>query len=177
VGKNGVKGKPLTPDQQASNRAFADLMWQNPNVQAVARLVSKTEGTTKHGYNTMYGNKDFANDLSKFPGDASKYGASASGMFQIKKSTYEWQGQDNLGATDFMPLTQRRIFVMELYRTKALQSIIDGNAREAIIRAARSWASLPVGDAAGVGAYPGQSAANMAECLDDLNKYGFRSGN
>ena len=55
VGKNGVPGKPLAADQQASNRAFADRMLLNPTVQAFAKLISKTEGTTTHGYNTMLG--------------------------------------------------------------------------------------------------------------------------
>ena len=29
---------------------------------------------------------------------------------------------------------------------------------------------------AGIGAYPGQTPKNMTDCMNDLSKYGFRSG-
>ncbi|QMT44241.1 MuF-C-terminal domain-containing protein [Neisseria dentiae] len=133
--------------RQASPKTINDLraISQNPNMRKMLNLISHTEGTEKHGYNTLVGGGRI-NDLGKHPnkvGLVTGDGAStAFGRYQIVGKT--WRGlQKQYGFTDMNPASQDAAAVALIHQRGALNDVLNGNYKAAINKLGDEWVSLP----------------------------------
>jgi hypothetical protein len=99
-----VSDDGLTPPQGAA-RAPAEADLALPQPEAFLDMVSATEGTQRHGYNTAFGGGRIT-DLSSFPGTGRN---TASGRHQITSNTFS-DAQDALhrgagGKVEWVELT------------------------------------------------------------------------
>lgn len=139
--RQNLKYRQVSPKTQADLRAIS----KNPNVRKMLNLISHTEGTETHGYNTLVGGGRI-NDLSKHPnkvGLVTKDGAStAFGRYQIVGKT--WRGlQKQYGFTDMQPESQDAAAVALLHQRGALNDVLNGNYKSAINKLGDEWVSLP----------------------------------
>jgi lysozyme len=131
--------------------------FNNPFVRAFAFMVMKAEGTTKHGYYTLFGNTPI-NSLSAHPNTVIKaggYHSSAAGAFQFLSKTWTGLAQ-KLGLTDFSENSQNAAFVELLREKNALIPLLNGDFDTALNLSRRVWASLP-----GAGYGQGEKSLNQ----------------
>ena len=122
---------------------------QDPKIRTWLDAIAQAEGTTEHGYNTMFGGTKF-DDLSVHPNkkvpftqtDGKENLSSAAGRYQFINPT--WQDvSKQLGLTDFSPESQDAAAVFLMQRAGALDDIMAGNDEAAMNKLGSTWASLP----------------------------------
>lgn len=121
---------------------------RQPNMRKFLDMLSASEGTTKHGYFTMFGGTRL-NSLRDHPRytvpftqkDGKKNASSAAGRYQFVQKT--WTGVANaLGLKDFSPRSQEIAAVYLIKRRGALKDVLQGNWDAAIKKTGKEWASL-----------------------------------
>lgn len=121
----------------------------NKNVKAFLDTIAETEGGD---YDLKYGGvKGKKNDKWRItdytlPPSAGADGkTTASGRYQINLANWTENGKKKMGLNDFSPHTQDLIAIEGLRQCKAIDFIINGDIKNAIKMAARTWNSLPKG--------------------------------
>ena len=121
---------------------------RNPHVLKMLNLIAASEGV-KHGYNTLFGNQRLDN-LSAHPNikkafkqtDGKTNYTTAAGRYQFLKGT--WDGVANqYGFRDFSPQNQDMAAIALIAGRGALNDVLKGNYRSAILKLGPEWASLP----------------------------------
>ena len=121
----------------------------DPRVRPVLDAIAMAEGTTEHGYNTMFGGGRI-DDLSDHPRkklpftqtDGKRNYSSAAGKYQFLEGTWD-DAANQLGLSDFSPANQDAAAVFLIDRANALDSILNGDVDAAIDKLGAVWASLP----------------------------------
>lgn len=125
---------------------------QNPNVQRMLDVISRSEGTSKYpngGYNTVFGGEQ-VEDLSKHPKVYKNYTdlsgntikTSAAGRYQIVGVTNDGLNK-SLKLPDFSPESQDIMAIELIRRRGALDDVLRGDYKAAINKLGSEWASLP----------------------------------
>jgi muramidase (phage lysozyme) len=135
---------------------------QNPNVRTFLHTIAETETETEGGgYDFKYGAlKGRKNDPWRFTDFSTHLGPcvdgknTAAGMYQTLKDTWKVR-IENMGLTDFSPMTQDLIAVDILRTIHALDAVMSGDLPSALEKASAQWSSLPKGPSQG-GHYPDQ---------------------
>lgn len=112
-------------------------------------LLSKAEGTTSHGYQTMFGGGKI-DDLSDHPRkklpftqtDGKRNYSSAAGKYQIIEPTWDRTAKA-LGLKDFSPISQDVAALYLMDEAGALDDVANGNFEAAVDKLGPVWASLP----------------------------------
>ncbi|OTG65841.1 glycoside hydrolase family 24 protein [Acinetobacter silvestris] len=121
---------------------------ENPNARKMLNLIAASEGV-KHGYNTLFGNQQF-NNLGAHPNirkeftqtDGRKNYTTAAGRYQFLNDT--WAGLRNqYGFRDFSPQNQDLGAIALISGRGALNDVLKGDYRSAILKLGPEWASLP----------------------------------
>lgn len=122
----------------------------SPNVVAFLTMLSVAEGTTTHGYYTLFGGEPFL-ELDTHPA-VRTYGewlepgkrdfTTAAGRYQITLTTWRRLAA-RLGLTDFSPATQDAMALELMREAGALEDVEAGRFDEAVRKLGRTWASLP----------------------------------
>lgn len=122
---------------------------QNQNVRRFLDLISAAEGTTQHGYHTLFGGgrldslDTHPNRMSKFKdGSGRRLNTSAAGRYQIIGSVWNNLAERE-GLEDFSPESQDRAAISLIREKGALEDVEAGNFREAIEKLGSIWAALP----------------------------------
>lgn len=137
--------------ENQTNPAIASLLptLQDPNVRSFLDMISAAEGTTQHGYNTLFGGGKFDDlrdhprqlfDFTETTGRPNK--TSAAGRYQFLSNTWDEQAK-NLGLPDFSPQSQDLAAVNLLKQRGILPDVLQGNWQAAVQKAGPIWASLP----------------------------------
>jgi len=137
--------------ENQTNPAIASLLptLQDPNVRSFLDMISAAEGTTQHGYNTLFGGGKFDDlrdhprqlfDFTETTGRPNK--TSAAGRYQFLSNTWDEQAK-NLGLPDFSPQSQDLAAVNLLKQRGILPDVMQGNWQAAVQKAGPIWASLP----------------------------------
>lgn len=121
---------------------------QNPNVRKMLNTIAASEGV-KHGYNTLFGNQ-VINDLSAHPNikksfkqtDGKTNVTTAAGRYQFLNGTWNNVARQ-YGFKDFSPRNQDLGAIALIAGRGALDDVIKGNFRQAILKLGPEWASLP----------------------------------
>ena len=120
----------------------------HPIVAAFVKAIAAAEGG---GYDFKYGalqgrvnDRWRFTDMSTHPGPGIDGKATAAGMYQITRPTWEHHGA-KLGLTDFSPRTQDLIAVEILRTLGVIEPIKAGRIVEVMPKVARIWAALPKG--------------------------------
>ena len=153
------------------NPAIANLMpaMDNPNVRSFLDMISAAEGTTKHGYNTLFGGGRVESltdhprilfDFTETTGKKNK--TSAAGRYQFLSDTWDEQAQ-KLGLSDFSERSQDLAAVNLLRERGILPDVLQGNWGTAVKKSGPIWASLPSSP------YP-QPRQSEAFVMGQLNK-------
>lgn len=132
-----------------ATRAELEKYVNHPNVRKFLDLLSKTEGTTKHSYNTNFGGS-YLSSLQDHPRvrrpfkdlNGKREVTTASGRYQFIAPTWDAQAK-KLGLRDFGPLSQDLGALGIIADSKALNDIVNGNFTSAINKLGTQWASLP----------------------------------
>lgn len=120
----------------------------NPNARKMLNLIAASEGV-KHGYNTLFGNQQF-NNLGAHPNirkeftqtDGRKNFTTAAGRYQFLNDT--WGGlSKQYGFRDFSPQNQDLGAMALISGRGALNDVLRGDYRSAILKLGPEWASLP----------------------------------
>ena len=130
-------------------RAQAEEYRNNPNVRAFLDAIAEAEGTTKHGYATMFGGSKLTS-LQDHPRKAlpftettgKKNQTTAAGRYQFLQRTWD-DLAPKLALTDFGPVSQDIAAIALLDRAGALQNVLAGDLQGAAKKAGKTWASLP----------------------------------
>ncbi len=124
----------------------------HPNVGAFLKAIAAAEGG---GYDFKYGAlKGRSNDrwrfadMSTHPGPGIDGKATAAGMYQITRPTWQHHGA-KLGLRDFSPRTQDLIAVEILRSLGVIDQIKAGEIAAVMPKVARTWAALPTGPGKG----------------------------
>lgn len=146
-------------EQKFTRREQAEQLLQHPNMRRYLDLLSYTEGTEKHGYNTTFGGKRWE-DLSHHPnkvwGRTGDGPTTATGRYQFLGST--WQEQEKLlGLKDFGGHSQDLAAVSLIMGRGAVDDILKGDIDTANRKLSKTWASLPYNDS------PHQSQKSVAD--------------
>ena len=112
-------------------------------------LLSQAEGTTSHGYQTMFGGGKIG-DLSDHPRkklpftqtDGKRNYSSAAGKYQIIEPTWD-RTSKALGLNDFSPMSQDVAALYLMDEAGALDDVANGNFDDAVDKLGKVWASLP----------------------------------
>jgi muramidase (phage lysozyme) len=133
------------------NPIIAELLpkLKDQNVRSFLDMISAAEGTTQHGYNTLFGGGKF-DDLRDHPRQlfdftettGRKNKTSAAGRYQFLSNTWDEQAK-NLGLSDFSPQSQDLAAVNLLKQRGILPDVLAGNWQAAVQKAGPIWASLP----------------------------------
>lgn len=134
-----------------TNPAVANLLpvMNDPNVRNFLDMISAAEGTTKHGYNTLFGGGKF-DDLKDHPRilfdftetTGRKNKTSAAGRYQFLSDTWDEQAK-KLGLPDFSPQSQDLATINLLRERGILPDVLKGDWQTAVKKAGPIWASLP----------------------------------
>ena len=124
-------------------RAYA-----NPNVRKMLNLIAASEGV-KHGYNTLFGNQQFEK-LGAHPNirkafqqtDGTTNYTTAAGRYQFLNGTWNNVAKQ-YGFRDFSPQNQDLGAIALIAGRGALDDVIKGNYKSAILKLGPEWASLP----------------------------------
>jgi muramidase (phage lysozyme) len=112
-------------------------------------MISAAEGTTKHGYNTLFGGGKFENlqdhprqlfDFTETTGRKNK--TSAAGRYQFLSNTWDEQAK-KLGLPDFSEQSQDLAAINLLRERGILPDVLQGNWDTAVKKSGPIWASLP----------------------------------
>lgn len=134
-----------------TNPAVANLLpvMNDPNVRNFLDMISAAEGTTKHGYNTLFGGGKFDDlkdhprilfDFTETTGKPNK--TSAAGRYQFLSNTWDEQAK-KLGLPDFSPQSQDLATINLLRERGILPDVLKGDWQTAVKKAGPIWASLP----------------------------------
>lgn len=134
-----------------TNPAVANLLpvIDNPNVRSFLDMISSAEGTTKHGYNTLFGGGRVDSladhprqlfDFTETTGRPNK--TSAAGRYQFLSNTWDEQAK-KLGLSDFGERSQDLAAVNLLRERGILPDVLQGNWDTAVKKSGPIWASLP----------------------------------
>lgn len=137
--------------ETVQNPAIASLLpvIDNPNVRSFLDMISAAEGTTKHGYNTLFGGGRFDSladhprtlfDFTETTGAKNK--TSAAGRYQFLSNTWDEQAK-KLGLPDFSPQSQDLATINLLRERGILPDVLKGDWQTAVNKAGPIWASLP----------------------------------
>lgn len=128
-----------TPEQhRAAARARAEALLQDNRVRALLEVIAERESGGK--YDAWVGNKKFSG-FAEHPGKNST-GGSAAGKYQIISET--WNSISNqLGLTDFSPLSQDLAAIALLQEVGAIHQLQLNNSLGAISLASTKWEALP----------------------------------
>lgn len=144
--------------------AQLDAALRSLNVRAFLRAIRYCEGTADAGgYSRLFGGGKFTsfaqhpNKPVTFKMKGKEYTSTAAGAYQHLYRTWSAQ-QKQYGFEDFSPLNQDRAAVALLIGRKALDDVLNGNIRDAIMKCNKEWASLP-------GSPYGQPVKTMPEVL------------
>jgi muramidase (phage lysozyme) len=133
------------------NPAVANLLpvIDNPNVRSFLDMISAAEGTTKNGYNTLFGGgrvdslADHPRQLFDFTETTGKPNkTSAAGRYQFLSNTWDEQAK-KLGLPDFGERSQDLAAVNLLRERGILPDVLQGNWQSAVKKSGPIWASLP----------------------------------
>lgn len=95
------------------------------------------------GYDVLEGGNLFVGyDTHPNPPLDSRHTSSAAGRYQLMHRYFAPYAQQ-LGLTDFSPVSQDKIAIQQIKECRAIPLIEAGNVDEAIARCAHIWASLP----------------------------------
>lgn len=133
--------------KQEKRRAENEEYLKNKNVKAFLDTISEAEGGDYHakfGYGWARGDWKFT-DESTHPGAGFGGSTTASGRYQITKSTWKLQCTTAMGLTDFSPHTQDLTAIEILRSVKAIDPIANGDIKDAIHKASGQWEALPMG--------------------------------
>ena len=133
------------------NPAVANLLpvLDNPNVRSFLDMISAAEGTTKHGYNTLFGGGKMESladhprqlfDFTETTGRPNK--TTAAGRYQFLSNTWDEQAK-KLGLPDFGERSQDLAAVNLLQERGILSDVLQGNWESAVKKSGPIWASLP----------------------------------
>jgi muramidase (phage lysozyme) len=136
---------------QPINPAVSKLLpvLDNPNVRSFLDMISAAEGTTKHGYNTLFGGGKVESladhprqlfDFTETTGRPNK--TSAAGRYQFLSNTWDEQAK-KLGLPDFGERSQDLAAVNLLQERGILPDVLQGNWETAVKKSGPIWASLP----------------------------------
>lgn len=121
----------------------ADL--NNPNVQALLRVIRTGEGTTgANGYRTLFGGGLFDSfaDHPRITVKRSGYTSTAAGAYQFTVTTWD-ETRRIMGLPDFSPRSQDLGALGRIAARGALEDAKAGRFESAIAKIAREWASMP----------------------------------
>lgn len=123
----------------------AEQLLQHPNMRRYLDLLSYTEGTEEHGYNTTFGGKRWE-DLSHHPnkvwGRTGDGPTTATGRYQFLGRTWQEQAK-RLGLKDFGGHSQDLAAVSLIMERGAVDDILKGDIDTANRKLSKTWASLP----------------------------------
>jgi muramidase (phage lysozyme) len=133
------------------NPALANLLpvMDNPNVRSFLDMISAAEGTTKHGYNTLFGGGRVDSltdhprqlfDFTETTGRPNK--TTAAGRYQFLSNTWDEQAK-KLGLPDFGERSQDLAAINLLRERGILPDVLQGNWDTAVKKSGPIWASLP----------------------------------
>ena len=136
---------------QQVNPAVANLLpvLDNPNVRSFLDMISAAEGTSKHGYNTLFGGGRMDSladhprqlfDFTETTGRPNK--TTAAGRYQFLSNTWDEQAK-KLGLPDFGERSQDLAAVNLLQERGILPDVLQGNWESAVKKSGPIWASLP----------------------------------
>jgi muramidase (phage lysozyme) len=112
-------------------------------------MISAAEGTTKHGYNTLFGGGKVESladhprqlfDFTETTGRPNK--TTAAGRYQFLSNTWDEQAK-KLGLPDFGERSQDLAAVNLLQERGILPDVLQGNWESAVKKSGPIWASLP----------------------------------
>jgi muramidase (phage lysozyme) len=137
--------------ENQANPAVANLLpvLDNPNVRSFLDMISAAEGTTKHGYNTLFGGGKVESladhprqlfDFTETTGRPNK--TTAAGRYQFLSNTWDEQAK-KLGLPDFGERSQDLAAVNLLQERGILPDVLQGNWESAVKKSGPIWASLP----------------------------------
>lgn len=122
---------------------------EDANVRNFLDMISSAEGTTQHGYNTLFGGGRF-DSLADHPrqvfgfnettGNPNK--TTAAGRYGFLSSTWDEQAK-KLGLTDFSGKSQDLATINLLRERGILPDVLKGDWETAIKKSGPIWASLP----------------------------------
>ena len=124
-------------------------MLDNPNVRSFLDMISAAEGTSKHGYNTLFGGGRMESladhprilfDFTETTGRPNK--TTAAGRYQFLSNTWDEQAK-KLGLPDFGERSQDLAAVNLLRERGILPDVLEGNWESAVKKSGPIWASLP----------------------------------
>lgn len=124
-------------------------MLDNPNVRSFLDMISAAEGTSKHGYNTLFGGGRMESladhprqlfDFTETTGRPNK--TTAAGRYQFLSNTWDEQAK-KLGLPDFGERSQDLAAVNLLQERGILPDVLQGNWETAVKKSGPIWASLP----------------------------------
>lgn len=122
--------------------------YENPNMRKMLNLIAASEGV-KYGYNTLFGNQHIDN-LNAHPNikkafkqtDGKTNYTTAAGRYQFLNDT--WNGvARQYGFKDFSPQNQDLGAIALIAQRGALNDVLKGDYRSAILKLGPEWASLP----------------------------------
>jgi len=137
--------------EHQANPAVANLLpvLDNPNVRSFLDMISAAEGTTQHGYNTLFGGGKVESladhprqlfDFTETTGRPNK--TTAAGRYQFLSNTWDEQSK-KLGLPDFGPKSQDLAAMNLLQERGILPDVLQGNWESAVKKSGPIWASLP----------------------------------
>lgn len=122
--------------------------YENPNMRKMLNLIAASEGV-KYGYNTLFGNQHIDN-LNAHPNikkafkqtDGKTNYTTAAGRYQFLNDTWNGVAQQ-YGLKDFSPQNQDLGAIALIAQRGALNDVLKGDYRSAILKLGPEWASLP----------------------------------
>ena len=137
--------------ENQANPVVANLLpvLDNPNVRSFLDMISAAEGTTQHGYNTLFGGGKVESladhprqlfDFTETTGRPNK--TTAAGRYQFLSNTWDEQSK-KLGLPDFGERSQDLAAVNLLQERGILPDVLQGNWESAVKKSGPIWASLP----------------------------------
>lgn len=118
----------------------------NTNLKAFLEAISHGEGTDGlDGYSILFGGKHFHsfNDHPNIVISAGKYKSTAAGKYQILYKTWK-EIKPILKLKDFSPASQDVAAEYLIKRRGALDEVISGKIKEAVLLCNKEWASMPL---------------------------------
>lgn len=122
--------------------------YENPNMRKMLNLIAASEGV-KYGYNTLFGNQHIDN-LNAHPNikkafkqtDGKTNYTTAAGRYQFLNDTWNGVAQQ-YRFKDFSPQNQDLGAIALIAQRGALNDVLKGDYRSAILKLGPEWASLP----------------------------------
>ncbi|KAF2394026.1 hypothetical protein [Pseudomonas frederiksbergensis] len=138
------------PSKQKKRREENEEYLKNRNVKAFLDTIAAAEKGDYHakfGYGWAPGFKTGKwtfTDESTHPGPGYN-GTSAAGRYQIMINTWRDNCVTAMGLSDFTPKTQDLTAIEGLRKARAIDSLVNGDIKDAIHKASFTWEALPLG--------------------------------